>query len=121
MRNRLMGMVVSVAAVTALARPAAGQGVPRTADGKPDLSGIWQAVNTANWNILAHAAEKDVPAGLGVVEGNEIPYQPWAAAKQKENFANRATADPESKCFLPGGPRIVYMPYPAQIFQTPVH
>ena len=116
-----MGIFVSVAAVTALARPAAGQAVPRTADGKPDLSGIWQAVNTANWNILAHAAEKDVPAGLGVVEGNEIPYQPWAAAKQKENFANRATADPESKCFLPGVPRIMYMPYPFQIFQTPAH
>jgi hypothetical protein len=84
---------------------------------KPDLSGIWQAVNTANWNILAHAAEKDVPAGLGVVEGNEIPYQPSAAAKQKENFANRATADPESKCYLPGVPRITYMPYPFQIFR----
>ena len=114
-------MFVAVAAVSALARPAAGQAVPRTVDGKPDLSGIWQAVNIANWNILAHAAEKDAPAGLGVVGGNEIPYQPWAAAKQKENFANRATADPESKCFLPGVPRITYMPYPFQIFQTPAH
>ena len=98
-----------------------GQALPRTADGKPDLSGIWQAVNTANWNILAHGAEKDVPAGLGVVEGDEIPYQPAAAAKQKQNFANRATADPESKCYLPGVPRITYMPYPFQIFQTPAH
>jgi hypothetical protein len=62
-----------------------------------------------------------VPAGLGVVEGDEIPYQPWAAARQKENFANRATADPESKCYLPGVPRITYMPYPFQIFQTPGH
>jgi len=56
-----------------------------------------------------------------VVEGDEIPYQPAAAAKQKENFANRATADPESKCYLPGVPRIMYMPYPFQIFQTPTH
>jgi hypothetical protein len=121
MQRRLIGFVVSVLAIAAFARPAAGQALPRTADGKPDLSGIWQAVNTANWNVLSHQAEKDVPAGLGVVEGDEIPYQPWAAAKQKENFANRATADPESKCYLPGVPRITYMPYPFQIFQTPGH
>ena len=121
MRNRLIGIVVSAVAIAGLAAPAAGQALPRTADGKPDLSGVWQAVNTANWNILAHAAEKDVPAGLGVVEGDQIPYQPSAAAKQKENFANRATADPESKCYLPGVPRITYMPYPFQIFQTPAH
>src|SRR5437773_6433274 len=121
MKRRLIAIVVSVVAILTLARSAAGQTLPRTADGKPDLSGIWQAVNTANWNILAHAAEKDVPAGLGVVEGDQIPYQPSAAAKQKENFANRVTADPESKCYLPGVPRITYMPYPFQIFQTPAH
>jgi len=121
MRIRLIGIVVSVLAMAAFATPVAGQALPRTADGKPDLSGIWQAVNTANWNVLSHQAEKDVPAGLGVVEGDEIPYQPWAATKQKENFANRATADPESKCYLPGVPRITYMPYPFQIFQTPGH
>jgi hypothetical protein len=121
MRTRLIGVFVCTAAITAFARPVAGQALPRTPDGKPDLSGIWQAVNTANWNILGHEAQKDVPAGLGVVEGNEIPYQPWAAAKQKENFANRAFMDPESKCFLPGVPRITYMPYPFQIFQTPAH
>jgi hypothetical protein len=121
MRSRLIAIVVSVVTIAAFARPAAGQALPRTADGKPDLSGVWQAVNTANWNVLSHQAEKDVPAGLGVVEGDEIPYQPWAAARQKENFANRATADPESKCYLPGVPRITYMPYPFQIFQTPGH
>ena len=60
-----------------------------------------------------------MPAGQGVVEGNEIPYQPWALAKKQENFENRATADPETKCYLPGVPRITYMPYPFQIFQTP--
>jgi hypothetical protein len=95
--------------------------LPRTSDGKPDLSGIWQAVTTANWNIQAHAAESGVPAGLGVVDGDDIPYQPWAAAKKRENFANRATADPEAKCHLPGVPRITYMPHPFQIFQTPGH
>ncbi|HXD19500.1 MAG TPA: hypothetical protein VN654_20950 [Vicinamibacterales bacterium] len=121
MKTRLLRIVFSVAVIAAFARPAAGQAFPRAADGKPDLSGIWQAVNTANWNVLSHNAEKDVPAGLGVVEGDEIPYQPSAAARQKENFANRATADPESKCYLPGVPRIMYMPYPFQIFQTPNH
>ena len=121
MKIRLIGVILSGVAIAALARPAAGQAVARAADGKPDLSGVWQAVNTANWNIQAHAADKDVPAGLGVVDGDEIPYQPWAAAQQKTNLANRATADPESKCYLPGVPRITYMPYPFQIFQTPAH
>ena len=95
--------------------------ITRTADGTPDLSGIWQAVTSANWNIQAHAADKDVPAGLGIVDGNEIPYQPWAVVKQKENFANRATADPERRCYLPGVPRVMYMPFPFQIFQTAQH
>jgi hypothetical protein len=93
--------------------------IRRTADGKPDLSGVWQVLNTAAWDLQDHHAQKNVPAGRGVVDGNDIPYQPWAAEKKKEHFANRATADPESKCLLPGVPRITYMPYPFQIFQTP--
>jgi hypothetical protein len=102
---------------------------PRTADGRPNLNGIWQALNTANWDIQTHAARSGqvvtlgaigaVPPGLGVVEGDEIPYLPEAAAKKKENFANRLTADPEIKCYLPGVPRATYMPYPFQIVQTP--
>jgi hypothetical protein len=96
----------------------AGAGIPRTADGKPDLSGVWQVVNTAAWDIQDHTAQKGVPAGVGVVEGNEIPYQPWAAARKAENYKNRLTADPEANCYLPGVPRITYMPYPFQIFQT---
>jgi len=101
----------------------------RTADGKPNLNGIWQALNTANWDIQEHAAQPGqvvalgavgaIPAGLGVVEGDEIPYLPAAAAKKKENFESRLTADPEIKCYLPGVPRATYMPYPFQIIQTP--
>ena len=53
-----------------------------------------------------------MPAGLGVVEGDAIPYQPAAAAKKKENSANRATLDPLHKCFLPGVPRMTYVPFP---------
>jgi hypothetical protein len=94
-------------------------GLRRTSDGKPDFTGIWQAMNSAAWNIQDHVAERGVPAGKGVVEGNEIPYRPEALLKKQENFKNRATADPESKCWLPGVPRVMYMPYPFQIAQGP--
>mgnify|MGYP003575684074 CR=1 FL=1 len=99
--------------------PAAGQALPRSSDGKPDLTGVWQAVNTAAWDILPHGAQFGIPAGLGVVEGDALPYNAEGAAKQRENFANRATADPESKCFLPGVPRATYMGVPFEILQTP--
>jgi hypothetical protein len=98
----------------------------RTSDSKPNLNGIWQAVNTANWNLETHGplpgppnlgAIGAIPPGLGVVEGGAIPYRPEALAKQKENFANRWTADPEIKCYLPGVPRATYLPYPFQIVQ----
>jgi len=58
-----------------------------------------------------------VPAGAGVVEGDEIPYQPWALAKKKENAEHWLERDPEIKCFMPGVPRATYMPYPFQILQ----
>ena len=111
--------------------PASGQAqssaMPRTADGKPDFTGIWQAMNAANWDLQAHAARHgpvvalgaafSVPAGIGVVEGNEIPYLPAAAAKKKDNEENWLARDPEIKCYLPGVPRMMYMPYPIQIVQ----
>jgi hypothetical protein len=110
--------------------------------GQPNLNGIWQSMNTANWDIQTHAARPAlmtvpgpvapvpaspviafgavgaVPGGLGVVEGDEIPYQPWALAKKKENAGHWITADPEIKCYLPGVPRITYMPFPFQIVQS---
>ena len=77
---------------------------PRTKDGKPDLNGIWQAVNSANWDIEGHGAapgpfwqlgaEFSVPPGLGVVEGGPIPYKPEALQIKKENFADRMNRDP---------------------------
>jgi hypothetical protein len=126
MRSQFTGWLVAAAAVIAVASWAVtGQApnppayrAPRTADGKPDLSGIWQAVNAAAWDIQAHGAQDGVPAGLGVVEGSEIPYQAWAAAKKKENYSTRANADPLNKCFLPGVPRITYVPFPFEISQT---
>ena len=105
--------------------------VPRTADGAPDLNGIWQAVNTAHWDLQGHAASQgkvvalgaafSVPGGAGVVDGDEIPYQDWALAKKKENAAEWLTRDPEIKCYMPGVPRATYMPYPFQIVQTPAN
>ena len=131
-------------AVTAL--PVSGQAprppMPRTADGKPNLNGIWQALNTANWDIEAHTARPAlamrpgpvvpvpakevvafgavgaVPSGVGVVVGGEIPYLPEARKKKDENQAKWLTRDPEIKCYLPGVPRATYMPFPFQIFQS---
>jgi hypothetical protein len=105
----------------------AGGRAPRPADRKPDLNGVWQALNTANWDLEGHAAAMGpvallgavfaVPPGLGVVEGGTIPYLPAAAAKKKENQANWVKLDPEVKCYLPGVPRAAYLPYPFQIIQ----
>lgn len=114
----------------------------RTTDGRPDFSGIWQANSSAHWDLLSHDARPIVgqpgaypdvpvlaapvvalgtigwiPADVGVVEGDEIPYQPWAAARQQENFANALDRDPEVRCYLPGVPRAMYMPYKFQIIQ----
>ncbi|HKE85837.1 MAG TPA: hypothetical protein VKB50_18885 [Vicinamibacterales bacterium] len=115
------------------ARPAAAPAyrAPRTADGKPNLNGIWQAMNTANWDLEAHSAAPSpikefgttgaIPGGSGVVDGGTIPYLPDALKKKKENQANRLKLDPEVKCYLPGVPRAVYMPYPFQILQSTKH
>jgi hypothetical protein len=95
---------------------------PRTPDGKPDLNGIWQVINTAHWNVEAHSASEGVPAGFSVVDGGgTIPYQPEALKKRNENFQNRMTADPLRKCYLPGVPRATYLPFPFEITQTPTH
>jgi hypothetical protein len=101
---------------------------PRAADGHPDLNGVWQALNTANWDLQDHAARPgpvttlgasfSIPAGVGVVDGNEIPYQPWAAEKKRQNQENWLTLDPEIKCYLPGVPRATYQPHPFQIVQS---
>ena len=115
-------VVLAVLALTGLAAAAqtpAATAIPRGSDGKPDLSGIWQAMNTAAWNVEDHAASPGVPAGQGIVEGGTIPYQPAALATRQQNFDKRATADPETKCYLPGVPRITYTGFPFQIIQKP--
>ena len=103
------------------ARSDAGQAaVPRTPEGKPDFSGIWQSLTTAYWDIQDHSDGFEAPAGQGIVEGGEIPYKPEALAQKQKNFAQRATADlTASQCFMPGVPRATYMPYPFEIVQNP--
>jgi len=99
--------------------PPAATGIPRGADGKPDFSGIWQALSGADYGLEPHLATKDEPPGAGVVEGNQIPYQPSALAQRAKNFAARANADPRHKCFTLGTPRGIYGNEPFQIFQRP--
>ena len=121
MINRLASRVtILVAAILLISSKVFAQNYipPRTIDGQPDLQGIWQAVGTANWNIQAHSAQVGMPAGQGVVVGNEIPYQSWAAEQRDENRENRLRDDTEANCKMVGVPRITYMPYPFQIFQT---
>src|ERR1041385_5997983 len=121
----------TIVALLFLAACLPGQPVSRIArmpDGKPNLNGIWQAMNTANWDLEAHSARQGLvvalgaigaePGGPGVVEGGEIPYLPASKEIRKANFEHRLTADPEIKCYLPGVPRATYMPYPFQIFHS---
>ena len=98
---------------------APAQRFPRATSGKPNFEGIWQASTTAAADLQDHVAGLNMPAGRSVVNGGVIPYQPWAAAKKAENFQNRQTADPLNQCFIPGVPRVMYLDFPFQIFQTP--
>ena len=114
----------------------------RADGGHPDLNGIWQTMNEADYDLEAHVARPAmalrqgpfgpvpaaqvlalgaigaVPPSLGVVEGGEIPYKPEMLAKKRENQENWLTRDPEIKCYLPGVPRATYVPQPFQILQN---
>jgi hypothetical protein len=105
------------AALTAFAQD---KTIPRTADGKPDLQGFWQASGSASADLQDHVAGLDMLAGRSVIAGGgAIPYRPEAAKQRAENFRNRQTADPLSKCYIPGVPRVMYLDFPFQILQTP--
>jgi hypothetical protein len=111
-----------LAVLTAGGQAPASRAIPRTPDGKPDLSGIWQVLdNSLDGNIEPHAASYGVHGGQGAVvdpPDGKIPYLPSALAKRQENYKNRAK-DPVAYCFKPGVPRITYIPFPFQITQTP--
>src|SRR5713101_3398008 len=152
MRNWLRGsMIMAVAAAAVLAvvslsvTRSAGQ-AQRLAriDGHPNFSGIWQALNEANWDLEAHHALPGfvwqegvhplarvpaapalplgtigaVPGSIGVVEGGTIPYKPEALKQKLDNKANWLDRDPEVRCLVGGVPRSMYMPYPFEIVQS---
>src|SRR4029453_8338954 len=142
--SAVVGAMISVSVTRTsgqAARPA------RTADGKPNFSGIWQALNEANWDLQAHEARAGAvmqqgvysydyarvpaapvlalgaaggcPGSTGVVQGDgQIPYTPEAAKIRQENAEHWIDRDPELKCYLPGVPRAMYMPYPFEIVQS---
>ena len=125
---RTAAVVSAIFLVSVLCVQAQSQ-FPRTKNGKPDLSGIWQVLDSSlDWDIQGHAAQAGplaqlgaefaVPPGIGAVEGGEIPYLPAALARKQDNFQKRLTEDPEIKCYMPGVPRATYMPYPFQIEQS---
>jgi hypothetical protein len=122
------GEVASAALGPALAaqtRASSGDRVPRNAwDGKPNLNGVWQTLNSANWDpgaagtVVQLGAIGAMAPGQTVVEGGEIPYLPAAQQQKQKNYTNRLTEDPEVKCYLPGIPRATYLPYPFQVIQS---
>ena len=115
-----LGAIVTSLVIRPSVSGQANAEIPRTADGKPDLTGVWQVLSSAAWGIQDHSPRLGVAAGQGVVEGNEISYQPWALEQKEENYAlavmgnpyTEITADPISRCYMPGVPRATYMPYP---------
>jgi hypothetical protein len=156
MRNWFKGSIVATALAAAAVSAVisisvtrtAGQATrpARTADGKPNFGGVWQALNEAHWDLQAHEARPGmvmqpgvytyeyakvpaapvlalgaaagVPGSIGVVQGDgQIPYRPEAAAIKQQNSENWIDRDPELKCYLPGIPRAMYMPYPFSIVQ----
>ncbi len=98
MRGRFTTLVI----VLGFAIPALGQTqasrIPRMPDGKPNLTGLWQALGTAYWDIRDHSAQAGPFYQLGAI--GAIP------------------GGPEVKCYMPGVPRATYMPYPFQIIQS---
>ena len=107
----LSGILLAVCGVSFFAaqRGPAPVALPRLADGKPNLQGIWQSDGKPAADVQPF------------VEGGQIPYKPGAEAKKRENFADRAKSDPLNSCFMPGVPRIMYLDHPFQIFQAKDH
>jgi hypothetical protein len=131
MSKRIPAVTALILALSILVPPALAQdrGRPARIGGKPNLNGVWQAVNEAYWNLEGHSAAPisefsatmgaiaAIPAGNSVVVGGTIPYLPEALAKREKNRAGWPAADPEAKCYMAGIPRATYMQYPFQIVQ----
>ncbi|MCH8174420.1 MAG: hypothetical protein IIC59_04460 [Proteobacteria bacterium] len=130
LKSAIVGSLFAVALIACAPESTERDEVVTTAvASQGDLNGIWQALGSANWNLEGHTASKTpvtgvlgafggIPAGMSVVEGGEIPYLPAALERRNANREDWANLDPAAKCYIPGIPRLTYMPYPLQIFQT---
>jgi len=102
--------------------PAASQKppVPRTAAGKPDLSGVWQGGNLSFAIGEHNAARVSAPGGAPAAPAKpEPPPYTEAAMKIVQQYRDRrGIDDPAARCLLVGVPRITGMPMPFQITQT---
>jgi hypothetical protein len=143
----LAGAAVSAVICLSVTQTAGQATRPARIGDRPNFSGIWQANNEANWDLQAHealpgavtqpgiypypyarvpaapvlalGAAGGVPGSVGVVQGDgQIPYKPEALAMKKENGEHWIDRDPELKCYLPGTPRAMYMPYPFKLTQS---
>jgi hypothetical protein len=102
--------------------------VPRTADGKPDLSGVWQgggasglafAIGSENAKAARPGDTAVASAPAAVVPSRvKPPYQDWILPKLKEIRDRRNIDDPSARCLLVGVPRITNEPLPIKIIQT---
>lgn len=92
---------------------------PRTADGKPDLSGLWEPIGPASSSFAGPSARDPQFADVGRDVKGGLPLQPWAAELLKARVAVDSKDDPDSHC-LPLGPVKMHLhPYPRRIIQTP--
>jgi hypothetical protein len=100
--------------------------IRRMPDGKPDLTGFYQAdAGGSNYGLENKPGDGLIPASRGVVvdpADGRLPYQPWARAERNERILpHRGYDDPTAHCFVAGVPRSIYTPSPFQIVQTPTH
>jgi hypothetical protein len=79
---------------------------PKTPDGKPDLSGVWMTGFGYTGDIA-----KDLKPG-------ELAFQPWAAALYKHRRETNSKEDPQGRCVLSGVPREDVVPYPFKILNS---
>lgn len=125
-RSRFLGAMLAAALVPTVWAQETKR--PATIAGHPNFNGIWQAINTAYWNLEAHSAQglddfwglgaiAAIPAGKSVVRGGTIPYLPEALKQRDKNRANWPASDPEARCYMLGVPRVTYHNMPFQIFQ----
>lgn len=89
--------------------------------GQPDFEGIWQVLDpAAHYDLEPHAARYGVPASTGFITDppdGRIPYNARGRAQREANRADPAQ-DPIARCYKPGVPHMMYLPFPLQIVQS---